>query len=107
MTLASQPPVIGTWLLPSSDAAPTRGSHCSGFDVARRSLGQSHRSRSAPHNLHVWNFLARVIMLNPRTLHTRGDFMLRRAVLVAALGALFLLPAHDRIVSAAADNPLQ
>jgi hypothetical protein len=33
--------------------------------------------------------------------------MLRRAVLVIALGGLFLLPAHDRILSAAADNPLE
>src|SRR5215475_4251764 len=46
-------------------------------------------------------------MLDPRTLHTRGDFMLSRAVLVAALGGLFLLPTHARIVSAAADSPLQ
>src|SRR5215510_4878642 len=33
--------------------------------------------------------------------------MSRRAVLVAALGTLFLLPTHDRIVRAAADNPLE
>jgi hypothetical protein len=33
--------------------------------------------------------------------------MLRRAVLVVGLGALLLLPTHARIVSAAADNPLQ
>src|SRR5262249_17310019 len=46
-------------------------------------------------------------MLDPRTSHTRGYSMLRRAVLVIALGALFLLPTHARIVSAAADNPLQ
>src|SRR5215813_1157899 len=33
--------------------------------------------------------------------------MLKRAVFVAPLAALFLLPTHDRIVRAAADNPLQ
>src|SRR5262249_50974493 len=46
-------------------------------------------------------------MLDPRTLHTRGDFMFRRAVFVAPLATLFLLPTHARIVSAAADNPLE
>jgi Lipocalin-like domain len=33
--------------------------------------------------------------------------MLSRAILVAALGGLFLLPTHSRIVSAAVDSPLQ
>jgi len=33
--------------------------------------------------------------------------MLRRAVLVITLGGLFLLPTHARILSAAADNPLE
>src|SRR5262245_15527663 len=51
-------------------------------------------------------FLWLVIMLDPRTFQTRGDFMFRRAVLIAALGGLFLVPTHARIVSAAADNPL-
>jgi hypothetical protein len=46
-------------------------------------------------------------MLDPPTLQTRGDFMWTRAVLVLALAGLFLLPTHDRIVSAAADNPLE
>src|SRR5262245_42640686 len=46
-------------------------------------------------------------MLDLQTLQTRGDFMLRRAVLVVALGGLFLLPTHARIANAAADNPLE
>jgi Lipocalin-like domain len=33
--------------------------------------------------------------------------MLKRALIVLALAALFLLPTHTRIVSAAADNPLE
>jgi hypothetical protein len=33
--------------------------------------------------------------------------MLRRAALAVALGALFLVPTHSRIVRAAADSPLQ
>src|SRR5262249_46507725 len=33
--------------------------------------------------------------------------MLRRAVFVVAVGALFLLPSHARMIIAAADNPLQ
>src|SRR5215831_6377493 len=33
--------------------------------------------------------------------------MLKPAVIALALGALFLLPTHDRIVRAAADNPLE
>ncbi len=33
--------------------------------------------------------------------------MWRRAALTVALGGLFLLPTHTRIVNAAADNPLQ
>src|SRR5262249_12279168 len=46
-------------------------------------------------------------MLDPRTLHPRGDFMLRRTVLVVALGVLFLLPTPGPIVSAAVDNQLE
>src|SRR5262245_52546624 len=44
---------------------------------------------------------------SPQTLHTRGDSMLKRAGLAMALAALFLLPTPARIVSAAADNPLE
>src|SRR5262245_33510238 len=58
-------------------------------------------------SLWKWRSLARVIMLDPPRLQSRGDFMLRRVVFVAALVVLFLLPAHDRIVNAAADNPLE
>src|SRR5262245_38639847 len=69
----------------------------------RSSIIASHIADS----LWKWKFRARVIMLDPRTLHTRGDFMLRRAALVVGLVGLFLLPTHDRIVTAAADNPLE